>query len=92
MGDWKVYAGAVLSFSTLAGATEIASTRRWNLTKLGITFQGLLKRRGYEAPGSLRRGMVGLAEENCTGRSTGFGFLVNTPRRSRPIAQRHDKA
>ena len=41
VGDWKIFVGAVLSFSTLARVVEIASTRKTNLTKLSIKFQGL---------------------------------------------------
>ena len=40
-GGWEVYAGTVLSFSTLARVAEIASTRKSNITKMGLTFQGL---------------------------------------------------
>ena len=41
-GDWKVYAGAVLSFSTLARVAKIASTCKSNITKMGLTFQELI--------------------------------------------------
>ena len=41
VGDWKIFAGAVLSFSTLARVAEIASSRKSNITRVGITFQGL---------------------------------------------------
>ena len=32
MGDWRFYAGAVLSFSTLARVAEIFLTRKSNIT------------------------------------------------------------
>ena len=42
--DWKIFAGAVLSFSPLARFAEIASSRKLNITRVGITFQGLKRR------------------------------------------------
>ena len=39
--DWKIYAAAVLSFATLCRVGEISSLRRSNISKMGITFQGI---------------------------------------------------
>ena len=41
MGDWKIFAGAILSFSTLAKFAEIASLRQSNITRVRIALQGL---------------------------------------------------
>ena len=38
MGGWKVFAGVVLFFSTLAKVAEIASSRKSQITRVGITF------------------------------------------------------
>ena len=40
-GEWKIYATAVLSFATLCRVGEISSLRRSNISKTGITFQGI---------------------------------------------------
>ena len=40
-GEWKVYAAAVLSFATLCRVGEISSLRRSNISKVGITYQGV---------------------------------------------------
>ena len=39
VGEWKVYAAAVLSFDTLCRVGEISSLRRSNISKVGITYQ-----------------------------------------------------
>ena len=41
VGEWKVYAAAVLSFATLCRVGEISSLRRSNISKVGITYQGI---------------------------------------------------
>ena len=40
-GEWKVYAAAVLSFATLCRVRVISSPRRSNISKVGITYQGI---------------------------------------------------
>ena len=40
-GEWKVYAAVVLSFATLCRVGEISSLRRSNISKVGITYQGI---------------------------------------------------
>ena len=40
-GEWKIYAAAVLSFATLCRVGEISSLRRLNISKVGITYQGI---------------------------------------------------
>ena len=40
VGEWKIYAAAVLSFATLCRVGEI-SLRRSNISKVGITYQGI---------------------------------------------------
>ena len=37
VGEWKIYAAAVLSFATLCRVGEISSLRRSNISKVGIT-------------------------------------------------------
>ena len=41
VGEWKIYAATVLSFATLCGVGEISSLRRSNISKVGITYQGI---------------------------------------------------
>ena len=41
VGEWKIYAAAVLSFATLCRVGEISSLRRSNISKVGITYQGI---------------------------------------------------
>ena len=41
MGEWKIFAGAVLPFSTLVGVGKIASSRKLKITSVGIIFVGL---------------------------------------------------
>ena len=40
-GEWKVYAAVVLSFATLGRVGELSSLRRSNISKVGITYQGI---------------------------------------------------
>ena len=41
VGEWKVNAAAVLSFATLCRVGDISSLQRSNISKTGITFQGI---------------------------------------------------
>ena len=41
VGEWKIYAAAVLSFATLCRVGKISSLRRSNISKVGITYQGI---------------------------------------------------
>ena len=41
LGEWKIYAAAVLSFATLCRVGEISSLRRPNISKVGVTYQGI---------------------------------------------------
>ena len=41
VGEWKIYAAAVLSFATLCRVGEISSLRSSNISKVGITYQGM---------------------------------------------------
>ena len=41
VGEWKIYAAAVLSFATLCRVGERWSLRRSNISKVGITYQGI---------------------------------------------------
>ena len=41
VGEWKIYAVAVLSFATLCRVGETSSLRRSNISKVGITYQGI---------------------------------------------------
>ena len=41
VGECKIYAAAVLSFATLCRVGEILSLRRSNVSKVGITYQGI---------------------------------------------------